>query len=191
MRTPDFFKKLSRGPQVVLLKDAAYASAFAGVANGDRVLDAGSGSGWLAIYLATIVGPAGKVYSYEWREDFHLLSKKNGVKAGLDSIIEFKQKSIFDGIDETELDAVFLDLANAENALPHALNALKKKGACVAFLPNVEQVKTFVLKGEELGFVHERTIDVMPREWLVRPQGTRPETKGLMHTLFLSFLRKP
>ncbi len=113
------------------------------------------------------------------------------MKAGLDSIIDFHHKSVFDGIAETDLDAVFLDLANAENALAHALSALKKKGACVAFLPNIEQVKTFVLKGEELGFVHERTIDVMPREWLVRPQGVRPVTKGLWHTLFLSFLRKP
>src|SRR3989344_8359301 len=117
MRTPDFFKKLARGPQVVLPKDAAYATAFAGVANGDRAVDAGSGSGWLAIYLATIVGEKGHAYSYEWREDFHLLAKKNAVKVGLDSIIDFHHRSVFDGIAETEVDAVFLDLANAENAL--------------------------------------------------------------------------
>lgn len=191
MLDSSLWKKLKRGPQVVLLKDAAFASAFTGLQGGDRVVDAGSGSGWLAIYLGSIVAPSGRVYSYEWRGDFAELAEKNVAKAGLQEIVEIKRKDVFQGIDEREVDLVCLDLANAEKTLPHAFAALKPKGSCVGFLPNVEQVKAFVLEAQRLGFEHERTVSVLPIEWLVRQQGARPATKGLLHTVFLAFLRSP
>ncbi len=187
----NFFKRLSRGPQVVLPKDAGAVIAYSGLQGGDRVVDAGAGSGWLTVRLASLVAPAGKVFSYEWREDFAKLAQKNVEKAGLQAVVEVKLKSIFDGIDEQEIDLVCLDLAGSEKALAHAFAALKPGGVVVGFLPNVEQAKAFVLEGEALGFLHERTIDVLEREWLVRPHGVRPATTGLMHTVFLSFLRKP
>lgn len=185
------FKKLGRGPQVVVPKDAALVIALTGLQAGDRAVDAGSGSGWLSVRLGSIVAPSGKVYSYEWREDFAALAQKNVVKAGLEGVVEVRQKNIFEGIEEKEVDLVSLDLANAEKALGPAFNALKAGGWAVGFLPNVEQAKAFVLEGENLGFMHASTIDVFVREWLVRPHGVRPATTGLTHTVFLSFLRKP
>ena len=187
----DLFRKLGRGPQVVLPKDAAFVVGLTGLQAGDRVVEAGSGSGWLSVRLGSIVAPNGKVFSYEWREDFAGLARKNVEKAGLEGVVEIRQKDVFSGIDETEVDLVCLDLAGSEKALGHAFAALKPKGFCVGFLPNVEQAKAFVLEGERLGFTHELTVDVLGREWLVRPHGVRPATTGLLHTVFLSFLRKP
>ncbi len=43
----------------MLLKDCALISAFTGLQSGDFVVDAGTGSGWLAIYLGSIVAPDG------------------------------------------------------------------------------------------------------------------------------------
>ena len=78
---PDLMKKLARGPQIITLKDAAVISAFTGVSPGDLVVDAGAGSGFLAIYLGNLVKPKGKVISYERRPDFARLAARNVKKA--------------------------------------------------------------------------------------------------------------
>ena len=190
MFPPDKYKKFRRGPQVITLKDAALISSYTGVGEGDRVLDAGGGSGFLTVYLANLVGKGGKVYSYEIREDFAELVRSNVEKAGFADRVEVKVADVFENIGETELDLVALDMANSEKALANAFAALKDGGYCTGYYPNVEQVKVFVVEGERVGFSHEFTLESIQRELLVRPQGCRPATKGLTHTGYVTFLRK-
>lgn len=191
MRPPHLFDKLARGPQVVLLKDAAFVSAFTGLQSGDLVVDAGAGSGWLTVYLASIVAPTGKVTAYEWRPEFADIAEKNVKKAGYENVATIKRASILDGISETDIDLVTLDLAGSPGALVHAFAALKPNGYVVGFCPNVEQARDFVLEGEKQGFVHWKTVECDEREWLIRAHGCRPATTGLRHTSFLCFLKKP
>ena len=54
----------------------------------------------------------------------------------------------------------------------------------------MEQFRKFVLECEKAGLKHERTVECSVREMLVKERGTRPETKGLLHTGYLSFVRK-
>ena len=185
------WKKFKRGPQVVLHKDAGLLLGYAGVGEGDRVAECGSGSGWLTVFLANVVGGEGKVYSYEKREDFLALAKKNIEKAGFADRVEFKLRDASEGFDEKELDCVLLDCGDSPLLLPAAFQALRQKGLCVGFLPNTEQVRAFVLEGEKQGFEHLTTMESIVREWFVRERGTRPKNVGLVHTTFLSFLRKP
>ncbi len=184
------FEKLKRGPQVVVLKDAAAIAGFAGIGSGDKVVEAGTGSGFLAVFLANIVGEKGRVYSYEWREEFAKIAEKNLSKAGADNVVELKLKNVFDGIDEKEVDAVILDLADSDKAARHAFAALKNHGVLVGFHPNVEQVRKFVETAKQAGFETEKVVEVMARDWLVRERGCRPVNTGLTHTAFLSFHRK-
>ncbi len=185
------FEKLKRGPQVVVLKDAAMIAGFAGIGAGDRIVEAGSGSGFLAVFLANIVGKEGKVYSYEWREDFYKLAAKNVAKLEFEKRVELKLKNIFDGIEEKNVDAVILDLADSEKVVGHAFEALKGNGVLVGLHPNVEQIKKFADACKEAGFQGEKIVEGIVRDWLAREQGCRPVNTGLTHTAFLSFWRKP
>lgn len=191
MLDSNIFKKLARGPQVVLIKDAAFVSAFTGLVPGDKVVDAGAGSGWLTIYLSSIVGKEGKITAYERRPEFAEIAQKNIIKAGFENIAKVKVADIFLGIEETGLDLITLDLAGSPTVLKFAIDALKPKGYVVGFCPNVEQAKDFVIAGETTGFIHIKTVECDEREWLIRAQGCRPATMGLRHTSFLTFLRKP
>ena len=190
MRMPDVFRKLVRGPQIITLKDAAVISAFTGVSSGDLVVDAGSGSGFLAIYLGNLVKPDGKVVSYEMRSDFAKLAKRNVERAGLSKYVQIKEKDIFDGIDEKDVDVITLDMPEPWHGVKKAVKALKEGGYLVGYVPTVEQVRNFVLECEKNKLKHEQTVECNIREMLVKERGTRPQTKGIMHTGYLSFVRK-
>jgi tRNA (adenine57-N1/adenine58-N1)-methyltransferase catalytic subunit len=183
---PDFLAKCKRGPQVVLPKDIGMIIAYTGVGKESVCVDAGAGSGFLAIALGNVCK---SVVSYEWRPDFAELAGKNAKRSGIAGI-EIKQKSIFDGIDEREVDLVTLDLADSEKAVPHAFAALKKGGYAVGYLPHAEQVKKFTMACKEAGFSDAFCIESIVREILVRDAGVRPANMGLTHTAYLVFAKK-
>ncbi len=183
---PEILRKMRRGPQVVLPKDIGMILAFTGVGKESAVVDAGAGSAFLAVSLGNV---AKKVTSYEWREDFARLAKDNVARAGL-SNVEIKEKDVFKGIEEKEVDLVTLDLADSHKVVRHAKKALKKGGYVVGYLPHVEQVKKFVSACEKNKFEFIFTLECIAREILVRKEGMRPETKGLLHTGYLVFARK-
>ena len=190
MFPPSAYRKLKRNPAVITPKDAGILAAYTGIGSGDRVLEAGGGSGFLTVFLANIVGERGRVYSYEIREDFAQIVRNNVEKAGFGQRAEIKIADVFEKIEEENLDAVFLDLAESEKALANAFGALKEGGYCAGYHPNVEQAKSFVGVALKAGFSHLFTIETVERELLVREQGCRPATKGLTHTGYLTFLKK-
>ena len=187
IRFPELFRKLKRGPQVTLPKDIGMILAFTGVGRDSICVDAGAGSGWLAVALGNI---AKKVTSYEWREDFATLAEENVKRAGLSRRVKIKRKSIFDGIEEKDVDLVTLDLAGSDKAVGHAYKALKEGGYVVGYLPHAEQVQRFAKAAREAGFKDDFTIECIVREMLVREAGFRPDNMGLMHTAYLVFAKK-
>jgi tRNA (adenine57-N1/adenine58-N1)-methyltransferase len=189
-RLPDVLKKLKRGPQIITLKDAAIISAFTGMSPGDLVVDAGSGSGFLAIYMGNLVRPEGKVISYERRPDFANLAKGNVKKAGLDDYVRIKEKDIYEGIDEDGVDVITLDLPEPWNAVANSKRALKDGGFLVSYVPTVEQVRRFASQCERSGLRHVKTVECGVREMVLRERGTRPQIKGIMHTGYITFIRK-
>jgi tRNA (adenine57-N1/adenine58-N1)-methyltransferase len=186
MKPNPLLRKLKRGPQVVLPKDIGMIIAFTGVGKTSKVVDAGTGSGWLAISLANI---AKSVVTYERREEFAELAKNNVERSGLKNV-KIRMKDIFEGIDEKNIDLITLDLADSEKVLEYAHKALKAGGFVAGYLPHAEQVSRFVKECERIGFVDAFTIECIVREMLVRDQGFRPENVGLTHTAYLVFARK-
>jgi len=190
MRFPDIFKNLSRGPQIITLKDAAIISAFTGVSSGYVVVDAGAGSGFLAVYLGNLVKPDGRVVSYERRPEFAEIARRNVIKAGLEKYVQIKDGDIFEGIDEKDVDVITLDVPEPWNAVANAKKALKPGGFLVSYVPSVEQFRRFVRECERRKLRHERTIECNVREMVLKERGTRPQIKGLMHTGYITFVRK-
>ncbi|MBU1197765.1 methyltransferase domain-containing protein [Candidatus Micrarchaeota archaeon] len=189
MPYPHVWKKLKRGPQVIALKDAAAIVAHTSMQHGNTVVDAGSGSGFLAVYMGNVVGPDGKVVSYERRADFAKLAKSNVEIAGLQNVVQIKEKDVFKGIDETEVDVVTLDLADAENALSHAKKAVKENGFIVGYFPTIEQAQRFVMEAEKLKLKFLEAVEVQEREWKIREYGSRPEHFGMQFTALLVILK--
>jgi tRNA (adenine57-N1/adenine58-N1)-methyltransferase len=189
-RITDYLQKLRRVPQIMLPKDAAQIIAYTGVGPGDLVVDAGVGSGSLAIFLGNIVRPNGRVVSYEVREDFARVAEENISVAGLGDIVKVKLKDIYDGIDESNVDLVTLDLPQPERVLPHAERALKPGGHLVTFAPCIEHVQRLYQELPNYRFARLKTIECLVREFEVKPGATRPSTRMIAHTGYLTFARR-
>src|SRR5208282_5351208 len=91
---PRLYRKLRRGPQVILPKDIGMIVAYSGIDKNSVCVDAGTGSGWLAVSLARI---SRKVYSYDTRPEFIAIAEKNRVFLGLDNL-EFVNRDVTKGI---------------------------------------------------------------------------------------------
>lgn len=187
MHFPEILKKCKRGPQVILPKDIGVILAYSGVGKNSLVVDAGAGSGWLAIALANV---AKKVTSYEWREEFSELAEKNAKRAGVSESLEIKRANVLEGIGEREVDLVTFDFADSDKAVPHAHAALRKGGMLFGYLPHVEQSRRFFEACEAAGFEKPQMVECIMRDYLVRQAGVRPENTGLTHTAYIVFAAK-
>ncbi len=180
---PGIYSKLKRGPQIILPKDIGIIISYAGVGKDSVCVDAGTGSGWLAVSLGRV---AKKVYSYEIRSEFAAIAKRNIAMLGLDNV-EIKDADVTKGIRERDVDIVVLDMPGSDKVVRHAAKALRSGGVLVGYLPHMEQVKAFVSKMEKYHFDGVYTVEVIVRDILVRDAGVRPSTKGIWHTAYLVF----
>ena len=181
-------KKVKRMPQIIMTKDASLILAYTGTMPGSSVVDAGSGTGYLSIFLANYLKP-GKIVTYEKDEKFAKVARENFKAAGLEKFIKLKQKNIIKGIDEKNIDLITLDMKNSERVVKHAYSALKYGGWLVVYSPYVEQVKAVVKEIKKKGFSEVKTVENIVRFWDVG-EHTLPQRSGIMHTGFMTFARK-
>jgi len=183
----DILKKLKRLPQIVTPKDASLILGYTGISPDSLIVDAGSGSGFLCIFLAYYCR-GGKVVTYEKRPDFAKLVRKNVKSSGLKNIV-VKEKDIFEGIKEKNIDLITLDMKGAEKVVENAFQVLKPGGWLVVYSPYIEQVIFVREEVENLKFTQIKTVENIVREWRVG-RHTLPEVSGVIHTGWLTFARK-
>ncbi len=176
-------KKLRRGPAVILPKDIGLIITETGIGKDSKILEAGTGSGMLTSYLANICK---KVISYEKRENFYELAKKNfedfgfkNIKLVNDDIINCREKNI---------DVMILDLPNPHDYLDVARKSLKEKGFLVCYLPNITQIQELAKNLKDLNLF--RITELIRRDWIFEDNRIRPKSKMIGHTAFLIFIRK-
>jgi tRNA (adenine57-N1/adenine58-N1)-methyltransferase len=183
----DFLKKAKRGPQVILPKDAGLIVSVTGCSPGWKVVDAGTGSGFLALFLANL---GCKVYTYEKEERFYNIAKNNIKNSGLKNI-KIKNSDITKGIKEKNLDMITLDMKNPEKVIKHAYNSLKSGGWLVVYSMHIEQIQKVWKELKKYDFKESKILENIQREWQIEGRTfTRPKTHMLAHTGFLTFARK-
>jgi tRNA (adenine57-N1/adenine58-N1)-methyltransferase len=189
--TSDLISQLKRTTQIMYPKDIGYTLLKLSVVPGDRIIEAGTGSGGLAVALARAVGPSGMVYSYEMRPDILNLARKNLEALGLADCVSFKLRDIAEGFDETDVDALFLDVRRPWAYLAHVAAALKDSGFFGAILPTANQVADLVRSLEEQRtFGHIEVEEVLVRPYKAVPSRLRPMDRMVAHTGYLVFARK-
>ncbi|HEY6318477.1 MAG TPA: tRNA (adenine-N1)-methyltransferase [Acidimicrobiia bacterium] len=186
----EYILEMPRGAQVIYPKDLGPILLLADIYPGARVLESGVGSGALTMTLLRAVGPDGFVTGYELREDFATRARRN-VEAllGTDLPLRVEVRDAYEGIDETGLDRILLDLPEPWRVVAHAERALRAGGIVLAYLPTIGQVARLreELAGSAFGMA--QSLEVMQRGWHVDAQSVRPDHRMVAHTGFLTTAR--
>jgi tRNA (adenine57-N1/adenine58-N1)-methyltransferase len=185
----EFVLKMPRGAQVIYPKDLGPILMLADIFPGARVLEAGVGSGALSM---TLLRAGADVVGYELRPDFASRAQKNVIAfLGTDALARYRvqERDVYEGIDETDLDRVVLDLPEPWRVVKHAEAALHPGGIFVAYLPSITQVAQLRETLETSAFGMAETVEVLNRTWHVEGQSVRPDHRMVAHTGFLTSAR--
>lgn len=185
-RPHDRLARMARHAQIVRPKDVGAIIAYAGITRDSTVIDAGAGSGALAVRLGLI---AKKVVTYDIDDRSIMATTKNVELLCLHNVA-VKKKDAYSGFDERHADVVVLDLPEPWRAIASASASLLPGGTLVSYSPHVMQCQQMVVACRDAHFVHERTIELIERNWVLDEERSRPDFKGLGHTGFLNFFRK-
>ncbi len=123
----DLLRGIKRATQIMYPKEIGYILLYMGIAPGQHVLEAGTGSGSFTSALAHAVGTTGRVYSYDVKESSQEIAKRSIAKLGFLDRIEFKIRDIKLGFDEKNMDAVFLDVSNPYDYLGQVREASREE----------------------------------------------------------------
>ncbi len=193
----EFVVSMPRGAAVVYPKDAAQIVAMADIFPGARVVEAGVGSGALTCSLLRAVGPTGRVSSYERREEFADVARKNvtqffgGEHPAWQLTVGDLVESI-GGVDAAgTVDRVVLDMLAPWECVDAVAEALVPGGVVVAYVATTTQlgkvVETLRAHGE---FTEPQPWETLVREWHVEGLAVRPSHKMNGHTGFLVTARR-
>jgi tRNA (adenine57-N1/adenine58-N1)-methyltransferase len=187
----DFVLKMKRGAQVIYPKDLGPLLLLADVFPGARVLESGVGSGALSM---TLLRAGADIVGYEMREDFAARAQANVRDfLGEDVLSRYRVeiRDCYEGIDETDVDRVVLDLPEPWQVVPHAAKALVPGGIFVAYTPSIIQVSQLRQDLDHHGFFSAETVEVLQRTWHVEGVAVRPDHRMVAHTGFLTHARAP
>lgn len=186
----DLVKGVKRQTQILYPKDIGYICMRLGVGPGRTVIEAGSGSGSMTVALSWFSGPTGHVHTFEAREEFHKLARRNLEWAGVGDNVTLHCQDIADGFGDVKgADALFLDVRTPWEYLCRIPEAVCPGAALAFLLPTVEQVKQLLLGLETGPFDDVEVCEILVRRWKPVADRLRPEDRMIAHTGFLIFAR--
>ncbi|PSQ13853.1 SAM-dependent methyltransferase [Halobacteriales archaeon QS_8_69_73] len=187
LRGPELFDHLERTGAPMMPRDIGLVVGHTGVASGERVLDAGTGTGVLAAYLGRL---GAEVTTYERDADFADVARENMRLAGVDDRVEVRTGDLLEAVDDLGgFDIVTLDTADAAAVVERAPDLLASGGHVAAYTPFVETARDCVEAARDAGLSAVECVETIQRELKVDDRGSRPATAGVGHTGYLTFGR--
>jgi len=191
LRGPDLFDHLDRTGAPMMPRDIGLVIGHTGLQSGDRVLDAGTGTGVLATYLGRI---GAEVTTYERDTEFAETARENLATAGVADAVEVRTGDLTDALSELpgeSFDVLTLDTEDAATVVERAPSLLVRGGFLAVYSPFVESTREVVTAAREVGLDGVETFETIQRRMDFDDRGSRPSTAGVGHTGYLTFARRP
>lgn len=202
LRGPDLFDHLERTGAPMMPRDVGLVVGLTGVAVGDRVLDAGTGTGILTAHLGRV---GADVTTYEIDPEFADVARENMRVAGVEDRVEVRTGDLAEEVDSlvgageatdgtppgAPFDVLTLDTGDAPTIVSHAPDLLVSGGFLAVYSPFVEGTREAVTAAREAGLAEIETLETIQRGMDFSERGSRPSTRGVGHTGYLVIARAP
>ena len=185
----DVLYSFKRRTQVIYPKDIGMMLVKLGIRPGMKVLEGGSGSGFVTASLAWL---GAKVYTFEKRREHlsvalrnlrwaNLIDRVIAVKGGIEEAPEVYGEGYFD--------AAVIDMGDPWRVVDHVWKALKPGSPAAFWLPTFNQLEKLkaTLEGK---FLWQESLELWERRVKVEEGATRPEQLGVSFTGFWAFARR-
>ena len=192
----DYVMSMPRGAAIIYPKDAGQILAAGDIALGDRVVEAGVGSGALTLWLLRAVGDAGRVHSVERRQEFADVAADNvagffGGRPDRWSLSTGDLAEVLDAGEPEVADRVVLDMLAPWEVVPAVRRALSPGGVVVAYVASVPQLsRTVEALRDADAFTEPLSTETLVRGWHVDGLAVRPDHRMVAHTGFLVTARR-
>jgi tRNA (adenine57-N1/adenine58-N1)-methyltransferase catalytic subunit len=194
----EFTVAMPRGAAVIYPKDAALIVMGADIFPGATVLEAGAGSGALSCALLRAVGSTGHLISYERREDFASIARRNvedffgqphpawDLRVG-DLVASLADRPITPGT----VDRVILDMLAPWECVAAVAEILIPGGVLCCYIATTTQLaETIETLRAHTGFTEPEATESLVRAWHVEGLAVRPGHAMVGHTGFLITTRR-
>ena len=195
LRLPEMSKGMLRRAQTISAKDAGFIISRMGIGTGDRVLEAGIGSGGLAMYVAKVLGNTGVHVTVEPRNEHADIALENLRRCKeswshypVHHHVEGKIEEVIEDVEKisNKFDAVVLDLPEHPSAVRAISRLLSPGGRLVCYCPVTSQLESAWEACEAEGLEIEWAGELIQRQWgKASKGGVRPVNGPFGHTAFL------
>ena len=187
----EFVLLMKRGPQIIYPKDVAQIVLELNIHNSSNVLEIGSGSGALTLYLYTLLKNTGKLYSLDSskinqrranktisRYISTLSEENNDITFLNEELVNFNYKTL-----NEKINSIITDVPEPWEFYTN--NKIENSIHWVSYLPSMTQVMRMndTLKDEQFQDIEIK--EVIVRDWVVDKKIVRPSNKLVSHTGFI------
>jgi len=187
----EFVLLMKRGPQIIYPKDVGQIIVESNLHNSSRVLEIGSGSGALTLYLYSLLQNSGKLYSLDSskinqrranKTISRYLSTYSKDTVDVNFINEKLENFNFKNL-EDKIDAIITDVPEPWDFFIN--NKIDTNLNWVSYLPSMSQIIRINETLKEKNFQDIEVKEVILRDWIVDKKVVRPTNKLVSHTGFL------
>ena len=188
----EFILLMKRGPQIIYPKDIGSILIAGNINKDSNILEIGTGSGALTLYLNLILDKKSQLFTLDENEknqrraqktiERYLTSSKinnvvnvNYINTKLSS---FSFKDLAD-----KVDTIITDIPEPWEFF--LKNQIEKDLNWVSYLPSISQVEKIVTNLRENNFLNIKITETLNREWIIDRKIVRPKNEMVGHTGFV------
>ena len=188
----EFILLMKRGPQIIYPKDIGAILIAGNISKNSNILEIGTGSGALTLYLNLILDQKSRLFTLDENEK----NQRRAQKTIERFVASSKINNLVDvNYINSNLSAfAFNDLADKVDTIITDIpepwefflkNQIKQNLNWVSYLPSISQVEKIVTKLRENNFVNLKITETLNREWIVDKKIVRPKNEMVGHTGFV------
>ena len=188
----EFILLMKRGPQIIYPKDIGSILIAGNINKDSNILEIGTGSGALTLYLNLILDKKSQLFTLDENEknqrraqktiERYITSSKINNVINVNYINTKLSAFSFDELAD-KVDTIITDIPEPWEFF--LKNQIEKNLNWVSYLPSISQVEKIVTKLRENNFVNIKITETLNREWIVDKKIVRPKNEMVGHTGFV------